>query len=62
MPSAAAFAEGGGDVRLGLNKIHFAGDGFQNSISRATLLHSQIEKGRLILSWGLQGLLFVLPR
>ena len=36
---------------------HFAGDGFQNSVGAAALLHRQIEEGWLAGTLGLHGFL-----
>jgi len=48
-----AVAVGDGDALLSGSEIHFPGDGFQNSVGTAPLLHGQIEEGRLVLAFGL---------
>ena len=55
--AASAFAVSGGDAFLGGSEIHFAGDGFQNSVGAAPLLHGQIEESGLVFAFGLHGLL-----
>ena len=58
---ASAVAIGGGDVLLGGGEVHFACDGFQDWVGTATLLHSQIEKCRLVLAFELHESLITPP-
>jgi hypothetical protein len=52
---ATTLTVSGGDALHGGGEIHFAGDGFQNSVGAAALLHGHIKKGGLILAFGLHG-------
>ena len=54
---ASALAVGGRDAFFGDSEVHFAGDGFQDSVGAAALLHGQIKKGGLVLAFGLHGFL-----
>jgi len=47
---------------FGFAKIHCAGDGFQNSIGRAALLHGQVKKRGLRIAFGLHLSLIILPQ
>jgi hypothetical protein len=50
---ATPVAAGGRNAFFGGSEIHFAGDGFQNPVGAAALLHGQVEKGGLVLAFGL---------
>ncbi|MEI9863782.1 MAG: hypothetical protein WDN00_04350 [Limisphaerales bacterium] len=47
---------------LGGGEIHFAGDGFQDAVGAATLLHGQIKEGGLAFTLELHGSLMRLHR
>jgi len=42
-----------GNAFFGGSEIHFARDGFQDSVGAAALLHGKIEEGRLVFAFGL---------